>query len=135
MVGVFWEGGQRVLCVIDSVTDDTLVLSGGSGDALPASEAVVVSLMLISRTDIVGDDIQILSLQTGDAGAVVAMRDEADALLAQFDIETSGQAEGWNNKSGITNPLAGDTVGSIAMCASSTTTTSIYLAALVDSIG
>lgn len=132
-VGVFWEGGQRISCSITDITGDTLTLSGGVGATLPASTAVVVAKTITARMEMTGDDIQILSVQVAAADGVVEFLDDTDTQIIHINLE-AGQADGWDSDSGLVNPFAGKQVATISFCASTTVSTGVFLAALLDSI-
>lgn len=105
-IAVFWNGGYRVNVDIDSVTDNTITFSGGTGDNLPAeSGAVSVSKMLQVDVPFVGDNLAAICIK-GSQDIIASIIDDSGSIL-DADLDAN-DAYLWSIGSGV-NPVAGDT--------------------------
>lgn len=108
VVAVFWEGGYRY-GLTATVTDNSAVLDGGAGDDLPANDTpVVVAIRQVLQVEFDGDDLQVLEADCPKR-ALLVLHDSGSAELLAAD-QAAGDVRLWFAESGLTNPLAGDTV-------------------------
>ncbi len=106
-VDVFWNGGSR-RNLTATVTGDSAVLDGGSGDVLPAAATAITAMKPVERPFTVdGDTVDALTVKCPVSGWVV-IRDSLDAVLAAYQIPPNlGGAKVWAAGGGEANPLAG----------------------------
>lgn len=122
---IFWDvggvKGSRYGITAD-MTGDLLTVTGGAGDVLPADESPVTVCKCKSESfNVIGNNMQLLSLYMSGRGNIII----ADAVPAAHHPQVfpnNAQVYQWYVDSGITNPLAGDTVTQIFVSQASTTT-------------
>jgi hypothetical protein len=108
-IDLFWSGGSR-RNMTATVTGDSVVLDGGSGDDLPLAATAVTAMKPTEVTLVVtGDNVAGVSVSSPKAGYVVFVDDApADISDATYKL-ADGEGKGWVSGDG-TNPLAGDAV-------------------------
>jgi hypothetical protein len=119
-VDVYWENGLRYQMTVSSVASDAVTLTGGAGAVLPALDTPVTVGVLSSKTMqagsntmmVLGDALQHLAIGSDRQSSVVFL-DADGAVLAQVALPKNGGGV-WPNGLGAANPLAGDTVASVA---------------------
>jgi hypothetical protein len=117
---LFWSGGQRAQVTAGVVAGDSVPFSLGTGDVLPALNTVITAHKGVSAAfTVVGDNLTGISVQMDKPG-YVHFRDNTDAVLFSAPVTADGGYV-WYDGSGVTNPLAGDTVTSI-LCTNSDST-------------
>jgi hypothetical protein len=121
-VDVYWDGGMRYAMTVGTVAGAVVPLtSSGTGDVLPAADTALVLKVPQSVVVVVeGDDLTVIGFKVpfGVRGVAVVVDDAAaDALLVPLD-GTNDYI--WTDTQGTTNPLAGDTVGSVRFSTEST---------------
>jgi len=114
-VDVYFADGKR-RGMTGTVTGDSLAITGGSGDNLPALNAAVTAMNPEVETMVFdGDDMQAL-LVTGDTGPrfQVVVTDASDVELLLIELEEPAALNSYSWVFGVgTNPLDGDTVGKV----------------------
>ena len=102
------------------------------GDALPAEDtAVVVARQVSINTDFDGDDVVIVGAKA-DQRAMVDFRSAAVSLAAKK--LAACEAFLWASNWGFANPLAGDPVDVVKCSNGTTTSATLYLGLLYDSV-
>jgi hypothetical protein len=126
-VAVIWALGYRYGCTVDSYGDTSVTLSGGAGDTLPTSGAVVVSIQQEIDLAFAGAQLQALSMG-GDIALIIALEDAGGVeLVKAIDANAAYQ---WNSENGETNPVdADDIIKATAYAQSTTAGTATVLAA------
>ncbi len=109
---IFWSGGSR-RGMTGTVTVNSIVFDGGSGDNLPAQDTAVTVCKPVSKAfEVDGDAIENLvvgatGIASGKTGWVVFV-DDADVEIAPATLEVDATTRPqWCEEIGTTNPLAG----------------------------
>lgn len=132
IVAVVWNGGSRREMTA-AVNGQSVSVSGGTGDDLPASGAAVsISPRTIVEFDQVGDDIELLEL-SGFVGyqpgrTIAALR---SAAAEEYVADIEGAAL-WFSRCGLDNPLAGKTLRFIHAYAGAAEPVSFFAGCLED---
>ena len=113
---LYWSGGKR-RGVTGTVTGDSVAISGGAGDNLPAQNSTIYAVNPAVETfNVVGNNASALLLG-GDAGVTyqVVLATSGDAEILNPTLVDTGLEAGyeWVSGSGVTNPIAGQTVAKI----------------------
>jgi hypothetical protein len=106
IVDVYWTGGCRRGMTVGTVATNSVPVDGGSGDDLPAA---TTALTVTKRT-------QVELPFSGDAARVIAV---SGPVRCQYSLQ-DGSSEHlggvadkvykWDVSSGVTNPVAGDSI-------------------------
>jgi len=116
-VAVIWSSGFRYGCTVSSYDSTSVTLTGGAGDTLPTSGAVVVSVQ--QEIDLAFSGTQMKALSIGaDIGIIATLEDSGGVKLAKQI--TSGEAYQWNESNGEVNPVTGDDIVKAHIYAQST---------------
>lgn len=109
-IDVFWSTGSR-RNMTATVTGDSVVLDGGSGDNLPVATTAITAMKPVEvLMDIDGDQVVAVAVYSPKAGYIVFVDDgPADISDATYQLD-AGEGKGWVSGDGGTNPLTGDTV-------------------------
>lgn len=113
-IDLFWAGGSR-RAMDATVTGDSVVLDGGSGDNLPIATTAITAMKPVEvLLDLTGDDVVALAVNAPQGGYVVFVDDApADISAATYRLSTTSPGSSWTDSSGETNPLAGATVTAV----------------------
>ncbi|MFA6451717.1 MAG: hypothetical protein WCX65_19755, partial [bacterium] len=84
-----------------------ITVSGGAGDALPVSGAVVVSLQVEIDLGVLGTNVAALSMGA-DIALLTTLEAAASVCLAKSTIANG--AYQWDSGNGETNPITGDAI-------------------------
>ena len=134
-VDVFWNDGttNRVQynCTA-TVAGDVVTIAGGSGDVLPAaSTPVTITKPIAADVRFAGSEVQLL-MASSDKLASLTFRDGTGAVLSHITVQP-GQCWFWAESLGTTNPLASDTIATVAVsCGDPTSAANLNLGALYD---
>jgi hypothetical protein len=108
-IDVFWAGGSR-RNLTATVTVNSVVADGGSGDDFPASATAITAMKPVEvPLTVDGDTALGIGLQNGASqpGYVVFVDDEAAEVAAATFKLAASRGKSWTDSSGLTNPLAG----------------------------
>jgi hypothetical protein len=95
---------------VGTVSTNVVPIDGGAGDVLPAAASSITAMVPVQElVGFVGDNATLLTAYS-NRSALVVFTDGSDVELGAFHIKGNGYAESWDSDSGVTNPLAGDTV-------------------------
>lgn len=117
LVDVYWDGGRRLNMTVGTVSVDSVPIDGGSGDDLPAATtALTVCVQHVENATVVGDDVKLIIIDSPVA-ASVTLAQAGGTVIAAIELD-SVNSNGryvyrWDTGSGVTNPVAGATVGKI----------------------
>lgn len=133
VVDVYWtESGVKKIrrgCACSVATND-IALSSGAGDTLPTGgTAVTLGIQQEVGLAITGDQLEALGIYAS-ARCSVDFHDAGGTELA-LDI-ADGEGFAWASDSGVTNPIAGDTITHVVISCGSTDGAALQIAALVD---
>ena len=129
-VDVFWAGGSR-RAMTATVTGNSVVLDGGSGDTLPAAATAVTAMKPVEVA--FGVDATATGVAVVAACPVsgwVVFRDAADAVLLAARVPAGVNAYVWVTGMG-SNPLAGAAVGNVLVSHADATQAQTVTAAVV----
>ena len=138
VVDLYWVGGMRLGVVLGTVgapTADTAVpiASGGAGDVLPADETdVVMSARTIITLPLDGDALKLMAFLAGGRAGLNFL-DDLDASLDTQELADANSPYDWALGSG-TNPLAGETLGSITASSGAAAATTLQYGLLHDAV-
>lgn len=125
-VDLYWVNtdgtdGKCYGVIIGTVSGTTVpIASVEGGDVLPAAATTIIVAPTNAVTlDVVGNNLRGLLLSTTSSKGYIVLHDGTDDHHASFVTPTT--AYGWANGSGITNPIAGDTVTTVYFSAWNTT--------------
>jgi hypothetical protein len=123
-VDLYWTNtdgtaGKAYGATVGTVASAVVPISSvAGGDALPpAATAINVGIINDATFNVVGDNMQGILITSTVAGYVALANGATDHLVVYVG---PGVAYTWNNLSGITNPIATDTVAKLRMSQSST---------------
>jgi hypothetical protein len=122
VISLFWAGGSRRNVTVGTVSVNSVPISGGTGDNLPAAATAITAMVAVSEPfAVVGDNIDSLfaSADSGVNGWVV-FKTGANAVIAGFQLPVGTRSKVWASGLGITNPLAGQTVATVEFSHGST---------------
>lgn len=139
VVGVFWDGGQRIGMTVSA--HDTLTISvtqaSGLGDAFPADDTAVTVSIKANFADIGFDptDMQILVVHCAVAAAANFLSSVPASILhvalAAPDTGQQGNCFSWAADTGIANPLDTD-VASVDVYNGSTSAADLVVGVLLE---
>lgn len=115
-VDVYWTVAgtayKRYGVTVGTVSGTSVPIDLGSGDNLPTVGTDIILAVCDSEpVAMVGDDVQAFVLYAGFDGYVVVTQANNTVITAQY--LTAGQSFTWHVGNGITNPLAGVSVGKV----------------------
>jgi hypothetical protein len=99
--GAYYNG------VVSLAGANTITVSGGAGDALPVTGAVVVSLQVEIDLGVLGTNVVALSMG-GDIALCLTL--EAAAAVSLAKSTAANGAYQWDSGNGETNPITGDAI-------------------------
>jgi len=113
-IDLFWSGGARIGVIVGVVSVNSVPITGGTGDNLPANLTQITAKVAEAfGPAFVGTDAQGLFLVApANADAVFAFT-QADNTLIFAKRVAAGDMYAWDVQSGVTNPITGQTVGKI----------------------
>jgi hypothetical protein len=128
---LFWAGGVRYGCTVD-VTANSVAISGGAGDALPASAtACTIANQVQVNTPIDGDAVVMIGM-AATKRAHVDLQDAGGASVEPIELKENSPY-GWDSDSGIANPFAGNPITkTMASNGDSTGVATLTIASLED---
>lgn len=113
-VDIYWEDTSETECLrwnndVDTVSGVTLVVSGGSGDALPAAATeITVAIREFFAAEFEGDDLKALAIGAPARGNLSFFAASSVVMHVPW---TGGGGRTWLDvASGVTNPLAGQSI-------------------------
>jgi hypothetical protein len=115
-IDLYWSGGSRRGVTVGTVATNSVPIDLGSGDNLPIATTAITAMVVIEETSgwaIAGNDIEGIIAGCPKPYTIVFLDGSDAELFAIVETSSSGGGYGWNSESGITNPLAGDTVAKI----------------------
>ncbi|MDD4891339.1 MAG: hypothetical protein PHU85_15565 [Phycisphaerae bacterium] len=118
LVDVYWADGFRA-GLTATVTDDSVALSGGTGDDLPADDTAVILCVQVAVNAAFDADALALIVASATARSILTLTDD-EAGVHTFELLTTAGLL-WHNQSATTNPLDGKTIVSATMSTTNTT--------------
>ncbi len=131
-IDVYWAGGRRYDVVVGTVVGDSVPISGGAGDILPAQSTAVTATKQVSIIlAFTGDKLVAIGAKLGERGHI-SIRDTGVTALS-IDL-VKNETWFWLDGQQIANPLAGDSVdGLMVSNASSAASAVLNIGVLYDS--
>lgn len=118
---VYWSGGSRRGMTVGTVSVNEVPIDGGAGDVLPADETAVTAMVPTQESFVVtGDNVKALACDA-TARATITFTDNTPTELGVVQITGADLAYFWTSLSGVTNPLAGDSVTRVYLSHDDTT--------------
>jgi len=131
-VNLFWSGGSAYGATVGTISSMAIPFTGASGDSMPDQDTVITIAKVTNiNLDVVGNDIDLNSANCTVAGHLNYKTAEP-ADIAQVTLYAN-KAYLWEDKNGVTNPLAGETVGSVDASVQGTAVGTLKLGILYDS--
>ena len=138
IVDIYWPTGfVQYGVTLGTVATNSVPISGGSGDVLPAaSTAVTVCVQTTENLLIDGDLAMIIAvmMETVDkslrTGAHVHFRDAANATIAEIDL-VANVPQVWDITGGSANPFTGNIITNLKSSQANSTTTETYTLKIV----
>jgi len=130
-IDLYWTGGRRYNVVVGTVAGDSVPISGGSGDILPAQGTAVTAMKQVTiDTDFDGAKLEIIGANCAARGRIGFF--EATVEEVSVDLAANEAWLWWKGGSGA-NPLASTVVSSMGVTQAGTTTATFKLGLLYDS--
>lgn len=106
-VAVIWAAGYRYGCTVSSYDSTSVTLTGGAGDTLPTSGAVVVAVQQEIDLAFSGTELKALSISS-DCDVIATLEDAGGVeLVKSISADSAYQ---WNYQNGEANPVTGDDI-------------------------
>lgn len=131
-VDVYWDGGLRYGMGVTLVAGDDVSVDLGDGDVLPAQSTVLVACKRQELDVVVDGDKLVMLLAHSVLRAHIEFLTDADASIVAREL-TANDAWAWASGEGVTNPLAGQTVGKVQASCGEVGTSRLRLVVLYDS--
>lgn len=129
-VDIYWDGGNRYNVTVGTVSGNSVPIDLGSGDNLPVADTTIyVRVLEVENFVVEGDDIQVMAFTSLYEGRIT-LRDASSAVLFS-EYLSAGETYYWYAASGVTNPVAGDSVAEVAFSHSNTEGTCAMKVALL----
>jgi len=115
LIDIYWTGGVRYGVVVGVVNVNSVPITGGAGDVLPADETDITACVQTEVALVVtGDDIGMLAVGSNRRCHADFQASNDDSLLAVEIVANGVQA--WTDGVSIgVNPLAGDSLHHVAV--------------------
>lgn len=115
-IALFWAGGSQRDVTVGTVSGNSVPISGGTGDNLPAaSTAITACGATVDAVAFTGDNAAALvvygTLPPTDGNAYVEFTASNDAVIAAFKISGTNPTASWDGTG--TNPFAGGTIAKV----------------------
>lgn len=131
IIDVYWTGGRRYDVVVGTVVGDSVPISLGAGDVLPAQDdPVTAAKQQEIDTDFDGDKLVAIGSLLGQRGHLSFFNGSTNELALDL---VAGELWHWMNGGTATNPLAGKTITHIEFTQATATAATFKLGILYDS--
>lgn len=129
LVDVYWTGGARYGMTATVATNE-ITLDGGDGDNLPSlNEDVTLKVPETEAFVIEGDDCTAIAVYSDVAGRVRF----SDSGGVEYTVTiAAGATDIWLDGSGVTNPIAGDSIIEVSFSHGSTSAQIMTAAAMYE---
>jgi hypothetical protein len=105
---LYWDGGIRYGCDV-VVAGNSVTISGGAGDDLPASgTASTIANQVQINTPIDGDEVAMIAIGA-TRRAHLDLQDAGGATIKSLELQ-AGEPFGWDSQAATANPLSGDPI-------------------------
>lgn len=130
LIDLYWSlsdgtKGSRSNVVVGTVATNSVPISGGAGDDLPANLSNITAMIgTVKALAFDGDDMIALGMNSDAFGATVSLLDASDAILSahRLPMDGGGVTYTWTSASGVTNPVAADDVAKVRISHGDSTT-------------
>lgn len=116
---LYWSGGRRYGVVVGTVNVDSVPISGGAGDNLPADETDITAMVPQEEAfSVDGDDVIATGAQfvpsdsNATAKGMVVFAQSNNAAIYVADLTFRGDYQ-WHNANGASNELASASVAKV----------------------
>jgi len=132
VIDLYWTGGVRYGVVVGTVATNSVPISGGAGDNLPANLTnITAQVQRIANVYIDGDNARLIAmeLKTSDralrTAAHIGFFDTGNALITELDLVTNVPLV-YDIQSGIANPFTGNPITQLRITQAGTSAEEIY---------
>jgi hypothetical protein len=129
---VYWAGGQRRGMTVGTVATNSVPIDGGAGDNLPANTTAITAMVPTSVPFLVTGDAVVGLLVTCPAKAAVRWRTVDPNIIAVATVSDAGAGYSWASGSGVTNPLAGESVATVLVSHGDTQSRTVEVVAVFN---
>lgn len=113
-IDLFFEGGSRATVTVGTVATNSVPISSGTGDNLPALNSAITAMLPYAEDAVVtGDNVVGIMFRSNDSAAVYTITASNGTTVHMTIRLDANSSYVWTSTSEITNPLAGLTVGKI----------------------
>lgn len=115
IIDIYFSGDKlRHTVTVGTVSGNSVPISSGSGDVLPALNTAITAMIPHEENCVVeGDDVESITAYAAGGGYIQFMEDSAVGLAVRLKAAKEGYAWFKDNPLGATNPLAGKTLAKI----------------------
>ena len=131
-IDLYWTGGVRYGVTVGTVSTNSVPISSGSGDNLPAADAAITAVVQRSANIFIdGDETELLAivLETNDktlrSAAHIQLVDGSAAEIAEIDL-VANVPRVWDLAGGDANPFTGNPITAVKISQANSTTTETY---------
>lgn len=132
VIDLFWSGGSRRNITVGTVATNSVPISSGSGDDLPAAATAITAMI---PTEVVFEVDATSGCQAVQAACAtnswVVLRDASDTVLVAYQIRAGENAAAWVNSGMGSNPLSAAAVANVLLSHGDSTQAQTVTAAVV----
>lgn len=114
IIDLYWNGGCRVNVTVGTVATNSVPISGGTGDNLPAN-LTAITAMKPTSIDIAFDATELYAMAFFCDAIGSASFMESTTVHLKWTTLAVSQALGWTNQDATSNPLSTNSVGVIKL--------------------
>lgn len=117
-IDLYWDGGQRRNVTVGTVATNSVPIDLGEGDNLPVATTEIIACVVTEQPFIAeGDDLKaiVANFTGGDGTSKCQVTFMDGSTVVGSAVLTPPYGYSWYTGSGITNPLAGDSVTGIQL--------------------
>ena len=132
VIDLFWSGGSRRNVTVGTVSTNSVPISSGSGDVLPAAATAITAMIPTEVAFDVDATAGCHAVQAAcAANSWVVFRDASDTVLAAYQIRAGENAATWVNSGMGSNPLSSAAVANVLLSHGDSTQAQTVTAAVV----
>lgn len=126
-IDIYWSGGKRYNVTVGTVSTNSVPISSGSGDNLPTANTTLTAMVASDLTFVLDADEAeaLLCASTAGIRATISFFASSTLELAVNLDSTNNYVYFWDEPSGITNPMAGDSITTVRITHESSTTAAV----------
>ena len=114
LIDLYWEGGSRRSVIVGTVSTNSVPISGGSGDVLPADESEITAMVQNVETVVVlAADVRALAVEVG-AKATIIFKEADNTEIYDRTFKDGAGADLWHEEGPDANPI-GEDIGKVTL--------------------